>query len=41
MRPGKWVQEPSRYWKIYIKIILGSGSELGGVRVWRAVRVTV
>ena len=36
MHPGKWVQEPSRGWTIYVKIILGSGSELGGVRVWRA-----
>ena len=36
MRPGKWVQEPSRGWTIYVKIMLGSGSELGGVRVWRA-----
>ena len=32
---GKWVQEPSRGWKIYGKIMLGSGSKLGGVRVWR------
>ena len=30
------VQEPSRGWTIYVKIILGSGSELGGVSVWRA-----
>ena len=36
MRPGKWVQEPSRGWTIYVKIMLGSGSELGGVRVWPA-----
>ena len=37
MRRGKWVQEPSRGWTIYVKIMLGSGSDLGGVvRVWRA-----
>ena len=36
MRPVKWVQEPSRGWTIYVKIMLGSGSELGGVLVWRA-----
>ena len=36
MRPGKWIQEPSRGWTIYVKIMLGSGSELGGVRVCRA-----
>ena len=33
---NKWVQEPSRGWTIYAKIMLGSGSELGGVRVLRA-----
>ena len=36
MRPGKWDQEPSRGWTIYAKIMLGSGSELDGVQVWRA-----
>ena len=36
MRPGKWVQEQSHGWTIYVKIMLGLGSELGGVRVWRA-----
>ena len=36
MRPGKRVQEPSRGWTIYVKIMLGSGSELGGVRMWRS-----
>ena len=36
MRPEKWVQEPSLDWIIYVKIMLGLGSELGGVRVWRA-----
>ena len=36
MRPEKWVQEPSCGWIIYVKIMLGSGSDLGGVRRWRA-----
>ena len=36
MSLGKWVEEPSRGWTIYVKKMLGSGSELGGVRVRRA-----
>ena len=40
MRPGKWVQEPSCGWTIEkrynIRIMLGLGSELGGVRVLQA-----
>ena len=30
MRAGKWVQELSRGWTIYVEIMLGAGSELGG-----------
>ena len=29
-------QEMSRVWTIYVKKMVGSGSEFGGVRVWRA-----
>ena len=36
MRPGKWVQEPSHGRTMYVKIMLDSGSELGGLRVGRA-----
>ena len=36
MQTRKLVQEPSRGWTIYVKIMLGLGSELGGVRVWQA-----
>ena len=31
----KWVQETSRGWTIKVGKIWGSGSEFGGVRVWR------
>ena len=36
MLSGKWVQETSHGWTINVEKILCSGSEFGGVRVWRA-----
>ena len=33
---GKWVQKTNRGQTIYARKMLGSGSEFGGISLWRA-----